>query len=95
MLDMSNIWEEDLRFICQVWSAYLLTVFFVLEEEKKDEPDSYVTVTIDTKHKAKDHYNVHEQLGVWVYKLQVDEIFNAHMLIVNMLRTVFQSRVKL
>ncbi|XP_033974932.1 myosin light chain kinase, smooth muscle-like isoform X1 [Trematomus bernacchii] len=34
------------------------------KEEKKDEPDSYVTVTIDTKHKAKDHYNVHEQLGV-------------------------------
>ncbi|KAK1881373.1 Myosin light chain kinase smooth muscle [Dissostichus eleginoides] len=34
------------------------------KEEKKDEPDSYVTVTIDTKHKAKDHYNVHERLGV-------------------------------
>ncbi|KAF3853674.1 hypothetical protein F7725_014362 [Dissostichus mawsoni] len=34
------------------------------KEEKKDEPVSYVTVTIDTKHKAKDHYNVHERLGV-------------------------------
>ncbi|XP_063749336.1 myosin light chain kinase, smooth muscle-like isoform X2 [Eleginops maclovinus] len=34
------------------------------KKKKKDEPDSYVTVTIDTKHKAKDHYNVHEQLGV-------------------------------
>ncbi|XP_054454827.1 myosin light chain kinase, smooth muscle-like isoform X2 [Anoplopoma fimbria] len=33
-------------------------------EEKKEESESYVTVTIDTKHKAKDHYNVHEKLGV-------------------------------
>lgn len=34
------------------------------EEETKEEPESYVTVTIDTKHKVKDHYNVHEKLGV-------------------------------
>lgn len=33
-------------------------------KEKRDEPDSYVTVTIDTKHKVRDHYNVHEKLGV-------------------------------
>ncbi|KAI3365201.1 hypothetical protein L3Q82_010304, partial [Scortum barcoo] len=33
------------------------------EKKKKDEPDSYITVTIDTKHMAKDHYNVHEKLG--------------------------------
>ncbi|XP_038128593.1 myosin light chain kinase, smooth muscle-like [Cyprinodon tularosa] len=33
-------------------------------KEKKDEPDSYVMVTIDTKHKVRDHYNVHEKLGV-------------------------------
>ncbi|XP_060885151.1 myosin light chain kinase, smooth muscle-like [Labrus mixtus] len=31
---------------------------------KKQEPESFITVTIDTKHKAKDHYNVHEKLGV-------------------------------
>lgn len=34
------------------------------KEEKKEESESYITVTIDTKHKAKDHYNVHEKLGV-------------------------------
>ncbi|XP_047465545.1 myosin light chain kinase, smooth muscle-like [Mugil cephalus] len=33
-------------------------------KEKKEEPESYVTVTIDTKHKVKDHYTVHEKLGV-------------------------------
>ncbi|KAK5611770.1 hypothetical protein CRENBAI_010143 [Crenichthys baileyi] len=33
-------------------------------KEKKHEPDSYVTVTIDTQHKVRDHYNVHEKLGV-------------------------------
>lgn len=33
-------------------------------KEKKDEPDSYVTVTIDTKNKVTDHYSVHEKLGV-------------------------------
>ncbi|GAA6214339.1 myosin light chain kinase, smooth muscle-like isoform X1 [Lates japonicus] len=33
-------------------------------KEKKEEPETYVTVTVDTKHKVKDHYNVHEQLGV-------------------------------
>lgn len=37
---------------------------FLLKEEIKEEPGSYVTVTIDTKHKVKDHYNVHEKLGV-------------------------------
>ncbi|CAJ1080340.1 myosin light chain kinase%2C smooth muscle-like [Xyrichtys novacula] len=31
---------------------------------KKEEPEQYVTVTIDTKHKVKDHYSVHEKLGV-------------------------------
>lgn len=46
--------------------AYLssLCIFCVFEEEKKKEPKSYITVTIDTKHKVKDHYNVHEKLGV-------------------------------
>nr|CBN81491.1 Myosin light chain kinase, smooth muscle [Dicentrarchus labrax] len=33
-------------------------------KEKKTEPESYITVTIDTKHKVKDHYSVHEKLGV-------------------------------
>ncbi|KAM3592455.1 uncharacterized protein V6R79_019245 [Siganus canaliculatus] len=33
-------------------------------KKKKEEPESYVTVTIDTKHKVADHYNVHEKLGV-------------------------------
>uniref|UniRef100_A0A8C4GZL6 Myosin light chain kinase, smooth muscle n=1 Tax=Dicentrarchus labrax TaxID=13489 RepID=A0A8C4GZL6_DICLA len=28
------------------------------------KPESYITVTIDTKHKVKDHYSVHEKLGV-------------------------------
>ncbi|KAE8284098.1 Myosin light chain kinase, smooth muscle [Larimichthys crocea] len=33
-------------------------------EKKKEERMTYITVTIDTKHKVKDHYNVHEKLGV-------------------------------
>ncbi|XP_070783037.1 myosin light chain kinase, smooth muscle-like [Enoplosus armatus] len=33
-------------------------------KEKKEKPESYITVTIDTKHKVKDHYDVHEKLGV-------------------------------
>ncbi|XP_071319736.1 myosin light chain kinase, smooth muscle-like isoform X2 [Trachinotus anak] len=33
-------------------------------KERKEEPESYVTVAIDTKHKVKDHYDVHEKLGV-------------------------------
>lgn len=32
--------------------------------EKKEDPGSYITVTIDTTHKAKDYYNLHEKLGV-------------------------------
>ena len=42
----------------------------VSKEEKKkkkreeEETDSYVTVTVDTKHKVKDHYILHEKLGV-------------------------------
>ncbi|KAF7204301.1 myosin light chain kinase, smooth muscle isoform X2 [Nothobranchius furzeri] len=32
--------------------------------EKKEESEPYVMVTIDTKHKVNDHYNVHEKLGV-------------------------------
>ncbi|XP_034563732.1 myosin light chain kinase, smooth muscle-like [Notolabrus celidotus] len=32
-------------------------------KQKKEEPVSYITVTIDTKHMVKDHYNVHEKLG--------------------------------
>lgn len=31
---------------------------------KKEVPESYTTVTIDTKHNVKDHYSVHEKLGV-------------------------------
>lgn len=43
----------------------ILFYFFVFEEKgKKEEPESYNTATIDTKHKVKDHYNVHEKLGV-------------------------------
>lgn len=34
------------------------------KKEEKEQPESYITVTIDTKHKAKDHYNVLEKLGV-------------------------------
>ncbi|XP_070846734.1 myosin light chain kinase, smooth muscle-like isoform X2 [Chaetodon trifascialis] len=33
-------------------------------KQKKEEPKSYITVTIDTNHKVKEHYNVHEKLGV-------------------------------
>ncbi|MED6238539.1 hypothetical protein ATANTOWER_024181 [Ataeniobius toweri] len=33
-------------------------------KEEKHEPDSYVTVTIDTQHRVRDHYNVYEKLGV-------------------------------
>ncbi|XP_056153529.1 myosin light chain kinase, smooth muscle-like [Lampris incognitus] len=32
--------------------------------EKKGEPIEYITVVTDTTHKVKDHYNVHEKLGV-------------------------------
>lgn len=50
----------DLILWCLSWANF----FPVSLEEKKEEPETYVTVTIDTKHKVKDHYNVHEQLGV-------------------------------
>ncbi|XP_061563842.1 myosin light chain kinase, smooth muscle-like [Cololabis saira] len=33
-------------------------------KENKVEPDTSVIVTIDTRHKVKDHYDVHEKLGV-------------------------------
>ncbi|XP_076008098.1 myosin light chain kinase, smooth muscle-like [Genypterus blacodes] len=33
-------------------------------QPETEDPHSYVTVTIDTTHKVKDHYNVHEKLGV-------------------------------
>ncbi|XP_026207189.1 myosin light chain kinase, smooth muscle-like isoform X2 [Anabas testudineus] len=33
-------------------------------KEKKKEPELPITMTIDTEHKVKDHYNVHEKLGV-------------------------------
>uniref|UniRef100_A0A3Q3SHW2 Myosin light chain kinase, smooth muscle-like n=1 Tax=Mastacembelus armatus TaxID=205130 RepID=A0A3Q3SHW2_9TELE len=39
-------------------------VKMVTREEKKEVSESYVTVTVDTKNKVKDHYNVHEKLGV-------------------------------
>ncbi|RVE59690.1 hypothetical protein OJAV_G00190990 [Oryzias javanicus] len=32
--------------------------------DQRDEPVSYVTVTIDTQHDFKDHYDMHEKLGV-------------------------------
>lgn len=41
-----------------------LFVSFNLQEEKKDDLETYVTVSVDTEHKVKDHYHVHEQLGV-------------------------------
>ncbi|KAM8730437.1 myosin light chain kinase, smooth muscle-like [Acanthopagrus schlegelii] len=34
------------------------------KKREEEETDSYVTVTIDTKHKVKDHYILHEKLGV-------------------------------
>lgn len=39
-------------------------VYSASEKEKQEVSESFVTVTIDTEHKAKDHYNVHEKLGV-------------------------------
>ncbi|XP_069011555.1 myosin light chain kinase, smooth muscle-like [Embiotoca jacksoni] len=33
-------------------------------KEKKEEPASYITVITDTKHEIKEHYDVHEKLGV-------------------------------
>lgn len=45
-------------------SPLCFVLFFSFEEEKKEEPMTYFTVTIDTKHMVKDHYSVHEQLGV-------------------------------
>ncbi|XP_055006337.1 myosin light chain kinase, smooth muscle-like [Boleophthalmus pectinirostris] len=33
-------------------------------EKKKEEAPKYVDVTVDTKNKVKDHYDVHEKLGV-------------------------------
>lgn len=51
-----TILEEEFR---------ISTVFiFVFEGVKKAEPQSYITVTIDTKHKVTDHYIQHEKLGV-------------------------------
>ncbi|XP_059180984.1 myosin light chain kinase, smooth muscle-like [Centropristis striata] len=47
------------------------------KEDKKEETELYVTVTIDTKHKAKDHYKVLEKLGVGkfgqVYRMSHNE----------------------
>ncbi|XP_056285534.1 myosin light chain kinase, smooth muscle-like isoform X2 [Pseudoliparis swirei] len=37
------------------------------KKEKQEVSESFVTVTIDTEHKAKDHYNVHEKLGVGMF----------------------------
>ncbi|XP_042364298.1 myosin light chain kinase, smooth muscle-like [Plectropomus leopardus] len=34
------------------------------KKEMKVDSGTYITVTIDTKHKAKDHYDLHEKLGV-------------------------------
>ncbi|KAM3849265.1 LOW QUALITY PROTEIN: myosin light chain kinase, smooth muscle-like [Diretmus argenteus] len=34
------------------------------ERKQKEEPKSHAPVIIDTTHKLKDHYNVHEKLGV-------------------------------
>ncbi|XP_030256566.1 myosin light chain kinase, smooth muscle-like isoform X2 [Sparus aurata] len=34
------------------------------KKKEEDETDSYIPVTVDTKHKVKDHYSVHEKLGV-------------------------------
>ncbi|XP_074519393.1 myosin light chain kinase, smooth muscle-like isoform X2 [Halichoeres trimaculatus] len=46
-------------------------------KQKKEAPESYVTVTVDTQHKVRDHYNVHEKLGVGkfgeVYRLSHKE----------------------
>ena len=42
----------------------IMMLCFTFEGEKKEEPESYVTFTIDTKNKVKDHYNIHEKLGV-------------------------------
>ncbi|XP_028989089.1 myosin light chain kinase, smooth muscle-like isoform X2 [Betta splendens] len=39
-------------------------VTMATERVKKEEPESYVTLSVDTEHKVRDHYNVHEQLGV-------------------------------
>lgn len=35
-----------------------------LLEEKKEDTQTYVTVIVNTQNKVKDHYNVHEKLGV-------------------------------
>ncbi|KAM4624173.1 myosin light chain kinase, smooth muscle-like [Polymixia lowei] len=32
--------------------------------KRKEEPQSYAPVVVDTTHKVKDHYNMHEKLGV-------------------------------
>lgn len=54
--------KEALGFLLYVGGVYLY--FCVFEEAKTEEPEPYVTVTIDTKNKVTDHYNVHEKLGV-------------------------------
>ena len=44
----------------------LVSLFSIVSQggkKKEEESKSYVTVTIDTTHKVKDHYNVHEILG--------------------------------
>lgn len=37
---------------------------FLFKADRRQEPSSYVTVTIDTQHDFKDHYDMHEKLGV-------------------------------
>lgn len=56
--------ESCFRYHCWEKLLYYFLCVFVPKEEMKPEPESYVTVTIDTKHKVRDHYNVYEKLGV-------------------------------
>lgn len=55
--------EKRFSAVC-LWGEVFIYHFCVCEEEKKEELESYITVTIDTKHKVSDHYSVHEKLGV-------------------------------
>lgn len=46
--------------------VYYLNSTVNVTAEPQEEVTSYVDVVIDTTHKARDYYHVHEKLGVWV-----------------------------
>ncbi|CDQ63619.1 unnamed protein product [Oncorhynchus mykiss] len=61
--EVSDCIKMDTR-VADLIGCLCLLVFPLNVSYLHSESQSYVTVTIDTTHKVKDHYNVHEKLGV-------------------------------